>query len=140
MKSVFKRVAIALLSSILILTVGCSNKESSADNNPTDPKQVVKDFFKYENERNHDRLLTNVTGRLKNSNWGFEDREYIKLKSIKEEKILNETTRVYFVDYEVKYYKGSQYPEKSGKYKNYEIWVTREDINSPWLISQLGGA
>lgn len=133
----FKKIIIALLSLLLILIVGCNNKNNQQDDASM---QIVKNYFKYMNEKNKKELLSILTDKNKGSkaSFGLEDLEYIKLINIKEEKELQkENFRVYTVDYEVKYSKDSKYPQKSGRYK-YQFSVVRKDKNSPWLIDDMG--
>ncbi|HGG0417992.1 DUF4829 domain-containing protein [Clostridium botulinum] len=120
-------------------------------------KKVVENYFKYYNEKNKEKILTTLTEVHDGPNvvWGFENLEYIKLNSIKEEKdpkqkeaymkygrgtingVKEDNVIIYKVNYKVKYKKDEIEPQDRG---SYEIWFTliRNDKNLPWLIDDMG--
>ena len=120
------------------------------------PEQVVKNYFKFYNEKNKEKLLTTLTDWHKAPNvvWGFDNLKYIKVIKIEDDTkaqrdaymhygrgkingVKEENVRVYKVDYEVKYKKDGVGPEDSGKYTKWYT-VIKENDNSPWLIDDGG--
>jgi len=142
----------------LILLVGCSSESNRATDTKGDSAQaVVENYFKYENEKNKDKLLTTLTEHFNAPNvvWGFDNLESTKIINIEEEmdeKVkegylhngrgsINGTTennlKVYKVKYEVKYKNDEVSPQNSGIY-DWWYFVIRKDENSPWLIDDMG--
>jgi hypothetical protein len=160
-----------LILCVSLIFSGCtnvtkSNKDTSSNSKQVveknrsiqnSPKQVVKNYFKYKNEKNKndiEKLLTKDS-LGPNHTWGFEDLEYIKLININEETnptfkdgylsngrgsingVKKENVKVYKVDYNVKYKEGAVTAEKNGKNTSW-FFVIRKDKNSPWLIDGQG--
>lgn len=142
----------------LIMLVSCSSGNNTIIDSKGDSAQtVVENYFKYENEKNKDKLLTTLTEHWTSPNvvWGFENLDSIKIINIEEEKdekvregylnygrgSINGTTesnlRVYKVQYDVKYKKDGVGPQDSGIY-DWWYFVIRKDENSPWLIDDMG--
>lgn len=79
---------------IIIITfltlISCSKESNKAiDTEDDSAKNVVENFFKYENEKNKDKLLTTLTERYNSPNvvWGFENLDIIKILNIAEEEV-----------------------------------------------------
>lgn len=142
----------------LFIFVGCSNninKEKDSTNDSA--KVVVENYFKYQNEKDKDKMLTTLTQRYNAPNvvWGFENLKNVKLLNIEEETdenvregyltngmvSINKTTKdnlkVFKVKYEINYKKDGIGPKDSGTY-DYWYFVIRKDSNSPWLIDDMG--
>lgn len=124
------------------------------------PKEVVKEFFKYYNQKNLEGMNSLTTEQFSESFWEFENLEYIKVINIIEdtnqtnkedylrqrklgqkidmdkEKLELENVTIFKVDFEVKYKKERVGPSDSGRDKYY--YLIRKDKNSPWLISTFG--
>lgn len=136
----------------------CEFKISKVDSiniGSLDPQKVVENYFKYMNEKNEEKLLENLTEGHKNTSWGFENLEYIKIINIVEETdptqkngylfngagkangTTEENLKVYRVEYEVKYKKDGVGPQDSGKY-TWWFDVIRKNSSSPWLIDDFG--
>lgn len=149
----------AIIIITMFIFVGCSSESNNkeGDSKNISAQNVVENYFKYENEKNKEKLLTTLTDHWKDSNvdWGFENLDSIKLLSIEEEKnksvkegylkngrgSTNGTTedniKVYKVKYEVKYKNDEVGPQESGTY-DWWYYVIRKDENSPWLIDDMG--
>ncbi|HBL05457.1 MULTISPECIES: DUF4829 domain-containing protein [unclassified Clostridium] len=149
---------VMLIIITLILLVGCSSESNrSIDTKGDSAQTVVENYFKYENEKNKDKLLTTLTEHFNAPNvvWGFDNLDSTKIISIEEEmneKVkegylhngrgsTNGTTennlKVYKVKYEVKYKNDGASPQNSGIY-DWWYFVIRKDENSPWLIDDMG--
>ncbi|WP_150844679.1 MULTISPECIES: DUF4829 domain-containing protein [unclassified Clostridium] len=150
--------AMIMISITLILLGGCSSESNRATDTKGDSAQtVVENYFKYENEKNKDKLLTTLTEHFNAPNvvWGFDNLESTKIINIEEEmdeKVkegylhngrgsINGTTennlKVYKVKYKVKYKNDEASPQNSGIY-DWWYFVIRKDENSPWLIDDMG--
>lgn len=147
---------------IIIITfltlISCSKESNKAiDTEDDSAKNVVENFFKYENEKNKDKLLTTLTERYNSPNvvWGFENLDIIKILNIAEEEdekykeryfingrgsvngVAKNNLKIYKVEYEVKFIKDGVGPKDSGIYEHW-YFLIRKDENSPWLIDDMG--
>ncbi|EJP6473716.1 DUF4829 domain-containing protein [Clostridium sporogenes] len=153
-----KKIMVSIILICLVVCMGYFIERSyNAQNQSLEPQKVVENYFKYYNEKNKEKILNTLTEVHDGPNvaWGFENLEYIKLNSIKEEKdskqkeaymkygrgtingVKEENVIIYKVNYKVKYKKDEIEPQNSG---SYEIWFTliRKDKKSPWLIDDMG--
>lgn len=152
------RFNVMLIIITLILLVGCSSESNRAIDTKGDSAQtVVENYFKYENEKNKDKLLTTLTEHFNAPNvvWGFDNLESTKIINIEEEMdekvkegylhngrgsingITENNLKVYKVKYEVQYKNDGASPQNSGIY-DWWYFVIRKDENSPWLIDDMG--
>lgn len=167
-----KFICICMSLSLLLILSGCTKKAStvstdatnqtnskqvSSNTNLSDPKQVVENYYKYENEKNKEGMLSTLTKDYGKSNLEslFKKLDYIKVTNISEETnsqvkegylsagkgktngVKAENVKVYKVFYDVKYKEGAQTAEESGKNQCW-MYVIRKDNNSPWLIDDIG--
>lgn len=150
---------ITLIAIVFLLNpkaVVSSNKEPLLK-----PKEVIEQYFKYYNQKNLQGLnsLTAERSNSSETNWGFDNLEYIKLINIVEDtnqankethihsrmyvidadkvKLELENIIIFKVDFEVKYKKEGIGPRDSGRDTYYYILI-RKDKNSPWLIEDYG--
>ncbi|APF27151.1 hypothetical protein NPD7_2148 [Clostridium sporogenes] len=153
-----KKMLISVILICLCLCIGYfKERPYNTQKQLLESKKVVENYFKYYNEKNKEKILTTLTEVHDGPNveWGFENLEYIKLNSIKEEKdpkqneaymkygrgtingVKQENVIIYKVNYKVKYKKDEIEPQDSG---SYETWFTliRKDKNSPWVIDEVG--
>ena len=119
------------------LFVGCASKESISKMN-TSAEQVVRDYFKYQSEKNVAKLAEIMTPDKKNIAWEFEKLEYVNLISIHEKESSEENKKVFVVEFEIKFKNGSGSGLSDGKYPNYAILLIRDNASSPWLIYDWG--
>ncbi len=133
------------------------NSKTAVNSQLLQPQQVIENYFKYLNEKNKEALLTTVTEHFKSPNvvWGLENLEYTKINSISKSvnsldkdtymkaghgstnSVKEENVKIYNVNYTVKY-KTEEFPSHpSGNYI-IKFIVIRKDMNSPWLIDDLG--
>lgn len=129
------------------------------------PKQVIEQFYKSYNQKNLKGIYSVTTKRYHSadSNLMFNNLKSIKaikitletdpkykqgymhyglgktdgLIDIAKEKELEKNIIIYKVSYEVKYIKDSNSIQKSGEH-TFWIYLIRKDINSPWLINDMG--
>ena len=149
----------------MILT-GCTtqnSKDKKIDVDLLKPREVVEGFFKYYNQKKLEGMNTLRTEKYHSSesNWGFDNLEYIKVINIIEdtnhtnkevylrqmkkgqiidmekEKLELENITIFKVDFEVKYKKEGLGPSNSGR-DEYSYTLIRKDKNSPWLIDSFG--
>ncbi|MEG1481743.1 DUF4829 domain-containing protein [Clostridium sp.] len=162
MKQYFKVSRFIILIVICIIFIFCinkivSSKEIDTGTSNKNPEIVVENYFKYQNDKDKEKLLTTLTKWHNGPNvvWGFENLKKINLESISEETdkaviegyithgrgMDNGTTlenlKVYNVKYDVKYKDDSEGPEKSGTYEKW-FYVIRENKDAPWLIDDFG--
>ncbi|WMJ80194.1 DUF4829 domain-containing protein [Clostridium sp. MB40-C1] len=147
----------ALLGSIIFSVCGATGRLIGNDPDTKAAETVVRNYFKYKNEKNEEKVLSTLTDSFKSPNVvrEYDDLESIKLIGIQEEMnnnikgsylkdgqgSVNGTTeknlKVFKVTYRVKYKENNKSAQESGKY----IWwfdVIRKDENSPWLIDDFG--
>jgi hypothetical protein len=131
------------------------------------PNKVIEAFFEYYNQKNLQGINSLNTERRHSSetNWGFDNLEYIKVINIVEnnnqaekeihirkiihaneknyindadkEKLELENVIIFKVYFEVKYKKDGIGPSDSGR-DTYDYVLIRKDKNSPWLIDGAG--
>lgn len=166
----FKWSLIGLSLIILIAIVCLVNPEvavNSYGKTLLKPKKVIEQFFEYYNQKNLEGMNSLNTERRHSSetNWGFDNLEYIKVINIVEdnnqaekeihirnvihgkeknhiidpdkEKLELENVIIFKVDFVVKYKTEGIGPEDSGR-DTYEYILIRKDKNSPWLIDGFG--
>jgi len=156
MKGNFKIIIIIIITFITL--AGCSKESNSTINTEDDSaKTVVENYFKYENEKNKEKLLTTLTDRYNSPNvfWEFENLDSTKIISIEEEKdeklkenylvsgsgrvngATKNNIKIYKVKFEVNYKKDGVGPIDSGIYDS-RYFLIRKDENSSWLIDDMG--
>lgn len=148
---------------VVFLLAGCSiaktQQVSNSENNslPSQPKQVVENYYKYSNDKNKKALLTTLTEwhNAPNVDLGLDNLDFIKTISISEDTnqsqkeayikygrgtltgATEKNVAIVKVTYLVKYKKENSGPQNSGIYTT---WFTliRKDKNSQWLIDDIG--
>lgn len=116
-------------------------------------ENVVKEHFKWWNEKNINKLNTTMTEGNKSISWNLENIDYVKIISIKEDLSSNvkkgymengngkylkpQEVKVFAVQYEIKLKDDNKGPISSGKHIQYYI-VIKQSKNSPWLIDEIG--
>ena len=153
-----KLIFLVLLLSFIL--VGCSPsqwKDSSSKNETAAAKKVVKNYFKYYNNKDKEALLTTVSEKSHGANtvWGFDDLKNIKLVFIDEntdESIYNdyfssgsgsvngispENVKIFNVKFNVQYKKDSIFNHLNGFHYN-DFILIRKDKDSPWVIDDFG--
>lgn len=149
--------ATPVTAAVTTTTVTTTAVTSGVVDSGDDPAQtVVENYFKFNNEKNKDKILTTLTEHHDAPNvvWGFDELDSIKILNIEEEKdnkyakgyllngrgSINGTTddnlKVYKVKYEVKY-KNEVGAQESGTY-DWWYFLIRKDSSSPWLIDDFG--
>lgn len=138
---------------VIILTLaGCTNASEQAASGLT-AEDVIKNHFKYINEKDTDKLEKTVTQAKKGVEWEFERLTYFKLISIEEDKsdtmknaylsngsgsvIKPFQVKVFKVDFEVNYRGGFGSGFSNGNYTWY-YFVVKEKEGSDWLIDDWG--
>jgi hypothetical protein len=137
-----KRLSIIWLLCLLVVLLTSCSLQTSTDNSNISAEQVVKDHFKWRNEKNLAKLEETLTEKRKGIQWNLDNLEYVKLLEIIEvtNSITNpkpkENTKVFKVKYEIKF-KEEKGPQNSGTYEWY-YFVVKEQQNSPWLVDDWG--
>jgi len=138
---------------VLILTlVGCTRVNEQAVSSLA-AEDVIKNHFKYINEKDTEKLEKTVTHAKKEVTWEFEKLEYFKLISIEEDKsekmkdaymsrgrgsvIKPFQVKVFKVNFEVNYKGGGGSGFSNGNYSWY-YFVIKEKEGSDWLIDDWG--
>jgi hypothetical protein len=155
-----RRISIIIFVSIILVLCVIFLKEdrdiSIKQKNAIDlamAETVIKDHFKWWNEKNINKLNNTVTRDLTGISWGFENIDYVKLININEELSSNvrdgyikngkgkyiqpKDVKVFTVQYEIKLKDSNKGPTPSGKHEKYYI-VIKQDENSTWLINEMG--
>ncbi|MEG1255045.1 DUF4829 domain-containing protein [Clostridium sp.] len=160
-----KKIGLTILCLLIILT-GCTSENSKykkMDVALLTPKEVIEGFFEFYNQKNLEGMNTFTAEKFHSSesDWGFDNLEYIKviniiedtnqenkeiyLRQMKKGQIIDmekekselENVAIFNVEYEVKYKKEGVGPRDSG-WVGYNYTLVRKDKNSPWLISSWG--
>lgn len=116
-------------------------------------EQIVREHFRWRNEKNLPKLKGTMTKENKGISWMIENLNYIKLLNIQEDKSDNakamymnngkgliknpSDVKVFKVQYEVKYIDDNKGPEQDGKYECV-FYVVKEQKDSYWLIDTWG--
>lgn len=103
-------------------------------------EQVVREHFRYWNEKDLAGLERTMTPNKKVITWGLEGLDYVKLLSIKELASREENKKVFEVvfDFKLKNASGGASGLDNGKY-TWGILLRRDNAVSPWLIYNWGG-
>jgi hypothetical protein len=117
------------------------------------PEQVIQEHFKWKNEKDVEKTEKMLIEGRKGIVWMFENLEYIKIISIREEKtdfwikrqirwaksngLKLDNVKIYSVEFDVKYINDEVSISKSGK-DRWHYYLIRKDKNSPWLIADWG--
>lgn len=148
-----KKAWVILLSCIIGFAIyGCSAKKAG---NPA-PEEVIKTYFKAQNEKNLTLLQSTLTEDWKRPGvlWGLENLEYIKLISMDESKATIKKdsymesgkgkllkpidVKIYWVEWDKKYIDPKQSANgKDGK----DAWnfiLVKTSKDGPWLINDMG--
>ncbi len=123
------------------------------DNDLAKAEDVIKEHFKWWNEKNINKLNNTMTKDLSNISWNLQNTDYVKLINIKEELSGNikdgymnngkgkyikpKDVKVFAVQYEIKLKDDNKGALTSGKHEQYYILI-KQDENSPWLINEMG--
>lgn len=139
---------------VLFLFSGCRNDN---DNNQDDPADIIRDHFKYMNEKDGEKILLTLTEsrRVGTINWHFDNLEKIEIVSIEldedeEEKegylihgrgsdngIIVDNLLIYKVTLDEQY-KDDDIAIVPGGIYTYNYFLIRTDKDSPWLIDDYG--
>ena len=132
MKKVLFILLILILGSIIL--GGCDSKESTISPTNALPEQVVRDYFKYWNDKNVSKMEELMTSNNKGISWELEKLKYVKLISINESKSHQPNNQKTFnVEFEIKFKDGSGSGLSDGKV--FWPYVLRMDTEkSRWLI------
>lgn len=111
---------------ILILVFSKVNSNAAAKRkeaaNSISAENIVKEHFKWWNEKNINKLNDTMIKDNSNISWQFENLDYVKL---------------FILEYELKLKDNNKGPIPSGKNGQYYI-VIKQDKNSSWLIDEMG--
>lgn len=145
--------SIIIIFIVIILNLAGCTKINEQTVNSLNAEDVVKEHFKYINEKNSEKLEKTVTQAKKGVAWEFEKLEYFKLINIEEDKsdrmknaymssgrgsvIKPFQVKVFKVDFEVNYKGGYGSGFSNGKYTWY-YFVVKEKEGSDWLIDDWG--
>lgn len=146
-----KRKIIVFIVLILALA-GCTKVNEQAESNLT-AEDIVKNHFKYINEKDADKIEKTITQAKKGVTWEFEKLKYFKLINIEEDKsdIMKDAymsngrgsaikpfqVKVFKVNFEVNYKDGGGSGFGNGRYTWY-YFVIKEKEGSDWLIDDWG--
>lgn len=132
------------LSILLIVTLMAGCRPSTPENPPIDTtgsaaaEQVVREYFKYWNEKNVTELEKLMTPNRKGITWDFDNLEYIKLISIAEKKSSDKNRKVFEVAFDVKFKLGVGGGNMKDGKTTWDYLLKQDSANSPWLIYDWG--
>ncbi|MCR3758056.1 DUF4829 domain-containing protein [Clostridium felsineum] len=154
------KLALTILILILLFT-GCSvNKEvniSNAEKLKLKPNEVIKNYFKYYNEKSRTGVLSTLTDWQNKPNLvlGFNKLKFIKLNTIVEDTdpkekddymkygrgkvngVKENNVKNYKVTFTIEYKNNEGGPIENGKHSEW-FTVIRKNKNSAWLIDDHG--
>lgn len=164
-----KKILLTFLCLLMIIT-GCANKKPKVENveiTLLKPEIVIKEFFKYYNQKDLEGMnsLSTPWRHFSKTGWEFDNLDFIRVINISEdtnvankeiyirnnihdkeknyiinmdkEKFELENVIIFKVDFEAKYINSEIGPSDSGIDTNYYILI-RKDKDSPWLIDSSG--
>lgn len=100
-------------------------------------EQVVREYFKYWNDKNLVEMEKRMTPNKKGIDWHFGADEYVKLISISEREPREAGTKVFVVVFDLKYKKGMSSPMDEGR-TTWLYLLRRDNETLPWLIYDWG--
>jgi hypothetical protein len=103
------------------------------------PEQVVREYFKYWNEKNVAEMEQRMTPNNKGIDWHLDAEEYVKLVSINERESNEKDEKVFVVVFDLKYKKGGVGGPLNEGRTTWQYLLKRDSETSPWLIYDWGG-
>jgi len=133
-----KKISLLLIAFLLIGFLGGCISNNRVNSTNISAEQVIKEHFRYWNDKNIAELEKTMTQERKGISWELNKLEYVKLISIKEKKLIEQKNRKEFeVEFEVKFKNGSGSGLSDGKY-TWSYMLKKETENSTWLIYDWG--
>ena len=148
-------VLVALITLILFFSKTYKNifTKDNKSTNLVQAENVVKEHFKWWNEKNENKLKSTMTKDNSDISWELENVDYVKLISVREDLSSNvkkgymengngkyikpNDVKVFTVQYEIKLKDNNKGPLSSGKHNQYYV-VIKQNKNSSWLIDEIG--
>jgi hypothetical protein len=119
------------------LLAGCGTADTKPPGDQAHAEQVVRDYFRYWNEKNLAGLQKTTNLYQPNVDWEFDKLESVNLVSVTPGKVHTDTKQSFIATFDVKAKTGMFMTIDDGRHI-WKIVLTRENTDAPWIITDWG--
>lgn len=134
-----KRYCLLILLCIVagLLLAGCGTAGTSPSEDQARAEQVVRDYFRYWNEKNLAELQRIKNLYQPNVEWRLDELEFVNLVSVTPGKVHTNTRQSFRATFDIKAKPGMFLSIEDGQHI-WKIVLTRENTDAPWIIIEWG--
>jgi len=134
-----KRYCLLILLCIVagLLLAGCGTAGTSPSEDQARAEQVVRDYFRYWNEKNLAGLQKTTNLYQPNVDWELDKLESVNLVSVTPGKVHTNTRQSFRATFDIKAKPGMFMTVDNGRHI-WKIVLTRENTDAPWIITEWG--
>jgi hypothetical protein len=119
------------------LLAGCGTADTKPPGDQAHAEQVVRDYFRYWNEKNLAGLQKTTNLYQPNVDWELDKLESVNLVSVTPGKVHTDTKQSFIATFDVKAKTGMFMTIDDGRHI-WKIVLTRENTDAPWIITDWG--
>ncbi|MEN6388107.1 MAG: DUF4829 domain-containing protein, partial [Candidatus Cryosericum sp.] len=120
-----------------LLLAGCSTGDTKPSEDQAHAEQVVRDHFRYWNEKNLAGLQKTTNLYQPNVDWELDKLESVNLVSVTPGKVHTNTRQSFRATFDVKAKPGMFMTIDDGRHI-WKIVLTRENTDAPWIMTDWG--
>lgn len=120
-----------------LLLAGCSTADTKPSGDQARAEQVVRDYFRYWNEKNLAGLQKTTNLYQPNVDWELDKLESVNLVSVTPGKVHTNSRQSFRATFDIKAKPGMFMTVEDGRHI-WKIVVTRENTDTPWIMIDWG--
>ena len=134
-----KRYCLLILLCIVagLLLVGCGTTRTNPSKDQAQAEQVLRDYFRYWNEKNLAELQRIRNLYQPNVEWRLDELEFVNLISVTPGKAHTNTRQSFRATFDIKAKSGMFLSVEDGRHI-WKIVLTRENTDAPWIMTDWG--
>jgi len=130
-------VLMSLCAVAALLLAGCGTADTKPSGDQARAEQVVRDYFRYWNEKNLAGLQRVTNLYQPNVEWELDKLESVNLVSVTPGKVHTNTRQSFRATFDIKAKPGMFMTVEDGRHI-WKIVLTRENTDAPWIITDWG--